>query len=388
MFHYAYDAWNRLVKVYADDTGEPGDLIATYEYDGAKRRIEKVVTAAGGGPAHFHYFYNHDWQLLEERFVDEEDELLASNEYVWSPRYIDVPIVRFHDANGDGDYLDQGDNVRYYTGDANYNVTATIDADSGDVLERYVYTAYGTVTVYSATWTNPSAPASDGPLYCGYFFDTAIALYKVRNRYVHSSLSTFVSRDLISYRGGMNLYEYCSNSPVARTDPTGLLQTVGTLQTQCYSVCAAQYSHWWQYHLYVGCISGCDGLYGGYDIQVDAGFIVGIGVAKVSCCDANGAEHSVILKKTCVGVLAGVSASTHVLANINGENCPNAYTEYFFEWAAGVGVAGVSGEVGVFSPPGQSVVGGGGFIGVGTPVEVKLCYYTIVDDEVVPCACN
>jgi len=64
--HYVYDVWNRLVEVRADDSGEPGDLIAIYEYDGANRRIEKVVT----GTSHTHYYYNQRWQMLEERFVD------------------------------------------------------------------------------------------------------------------------------------------------------------------------------------------------------------------------------------------------------------------------------------------------------------------------------
>jgi len=65
------------------------------------------------------YFYNQDWQLLEERCVDGVGA--ASNQYVWSPRYIDAPVVRFQDGNGDGDLLDAVDNTRYYTGDANYN---------------------------------------------------------------------------------------------------------------------------------------------------------------------------------------------------------------------------------------------------------------------------
>jgi RHS repeat-associated protein len=219
--HYAYDAWNRLVKVYADDSGEPGDLITAYEYDGAKRRIEKVVTAEGGGPTHVHYFYNHDWQLLEERFVGEQDELLASSQYVWSLRYIDAPIVRFHDANGDGDYLDEGDNIRYYTGDANYNVTAIVDAATGDIVERHAYTAYGTATVYSAAWTDPAAPTTDGPLYCGYFFDAETGLYQVRNRYYDASLSAFVGRDPI--QADANLYRYVGDNPIIGSDPSGLV---------------------------------------------------------------------------------------------------------------------------------------------------------------------
>jgi RHS repeat-associated protein len=131
-------------------------------------------------------------------------------------------VVRFHDDNGDGDLLDVGDNTRYYTTDANQNVTATIDAATGDVVERYVYNAYGKATVYDDAWANPAAPTVDGPLYCGYFFDAETGLYQVRNRYYDSGLSTFVSRD--PAEDDRNLYRYVGNNPVLLTDPSGLQQ--------------------------------------------------------------------------------------------------------------------------------------------------------------------
>ncbi|MCE5267513.1 MAG: RHS repeat-associated core domain-containing protein, partial [Planctomycetaceae bacterium] len=138
----------------------------------------------------------------------------------------DSPVMRFHDANGDGDCLDAADNIRYYAGDANFNVTATIDAATGAVIERYVYTAYGTPAVYSATWTSPAAPTTDGPLYCGYFFDAETGLYQVRNRYYDDGLSTFVSRDPIGHDVGYwNLYLYAACSPLSRVDPAGLFWT-------------------------------------------------------------------------------------------------------------------------------------------------------------------
>jgi len=113
-------------------------------------------------------------------------------------------------------------NTHYYTGDANFNVTATIDATTGDIVERYVCTAYGKATVYSPTWTTPTAPATDGPLYCGYFFDAETALYQVRHRYYDSSLSTFTSRDPIGYEGDINFYRYVGDSPLNAVDPEGL----------------------------------------------------------------------------------------------------------------------------------------------------------------------
>ena len=219
--HFVRDAWNRQVAVYEDDgdgTFEPGTddaLVARYEYDGANRRIEKTLADSTATD----YYYNQNWQMLEERTVSGSNT--AVNQYVWLPRYIDAPVVRFHDGNGDGDLLDAGDNTHYYTGDANFNVTTTIDAD-GSVVERNVLDAYGKATVYDSAWANPAAPTTDGPLYCGYFFDAESGNSVARNRISVTSVGTWDRTDPISYRGGINLYEYVGDSPIDRADPRGL----------------------------------------------------------------------------------------------------------------------------------------------------------------------
>ena len=43
------------------------------------------------------------------------------DQYVWDIRYIDAPVVRFHDGDTDGSYNDPEDNTLYYCNDANYN---------------------------------------------------------------------------------------------------------------------------------------------------------------------------------------------------------------------------------------------------------------------------
>ncbi len=222
-----YDAWNRLVKVYADDgdgTFEPGtddDLLVTYEYDGLNRRIEKGVTADGGGARDVDYFYNESWQLLESQDDDGSD--VAIDQTVWDVSYVDAPVVRYHDANGDGDYLDTGDTIQYYTWDANQNITAAIEED-GTIVERYVYTPYGSPTVYDASWANGAAPTEDGPLFAGYHYDTETGLYHVRNRQYHPTLGNFTTRDPIGYAAGdVNLYRYVGNDSLRATDPSGLV---------------------------------------------------------------------------------------------------------------------------------------------------------------------
>jgi RHS repeat-associated protein len=222
--NYQYDAWNRLVKVTSDQDWYVNGYIyfAKYGYDGLNRRIEREVYMGSMMAPVNHYYYNQNWQMLEDRLVVGPFGTCGSKEYIWSPRYVDSPIVSFYDDP----YQPQYNNTLYYTTDANHNVTATIDAATGDVVNRYAYTAYGKATEYDADWSNPAAPAGDGPLYCGYFFDAETGNYLARNRYYSANLGTFISRDPIGYDAGdMNLYEYTGDSPLTHTDPTGLKLT-------------------------------------------------------------------------------------------------------------------------------------------------------------------
>ncbi len=104
--HYVYDAWNRLVAVRADDTGEPGDLIAQYEYDGLNRRMVKTVFD-GEDAETSEFFYNESWQLLEERTTAGEDE--SATHHAWDLSHVDAPVARLFNANADGDFTDAGD---------------------------------------------------------------------------------------------------------------------------------------------------------------------------------------------------------------------------------------------------------------------------------------
>ena len=144
------------------------------------------------------------------------------NHYVWDIAYIDAPVMRYHDADANGDFTDPGDDTRYYTYDANWNVTGAIDED-GTVLARYGYDPYGMATEYAADWTGGTAPSEDGPLYAGYFFDAETGLYHVRNRQYQADTGKFLQRDPIGYSAGdSNLTRYVGSSPLSAIDPMGL----------------------------------------------------------------------------------------------------------------------------------------------------------------------
>jgi RHS repeat-associated protein len=170
-------------------------------------------------------------------------------QYVWSLRYIDSPVVCLHDGTLDGDvdddYAEHGaaDWRTYYLTDANHNVTTTIRVDNNNsVVQKggvdvgivhYAYTPFGSMTLYNALWASESGCIEDSfdrPLYAGYFFDVETGLYQVRARYYDPSLSRFINRDPIGYNGGMNLYAYCGGNPINATDPMGTDSRLEQLQ--------------------------------------------------------------------------------------------------------------------------------------------------------------
>jgi len=231
--HYAYDAWNRMVGVYADDQGQPGAAQCTYGYDGLHRQVWRTPV---GMPAH--YYYNESWQLVEEVYG------LSTTQHVWDVRYIDAAVCSDRDGNHDGDCEDaatgvqgsnEGDRHLYYMQDANFNVTGLVDGYDGAVLQRYSYDPYGKPTVLHGVRDSQGTDTSASEwqarttftlgnefLYCGYRYDPLAGHYRVRYRVYHPTLGRWTARDPIGYKGGMSLLAYVASRPVSHADAMGL----------------------------------------------------------------------------------------------------------------------------------------------------------------------
>ena len=157
-----WDAWNRLVEAKDGAT-----VIGVYEYDALNRRVKRHVDSQApdnpnGIDTYLHYFYNSAWQVLETRDTttesDQPENLQPDWQYVWSPRYIDAPVLR--DKNTDADGLCDDERL-YYLGDANFNVTTLVDT-GGDAVERYLYEPYGKETIYDGAWGSTRSASSYG----------------------------------------------------------------------------------------------------------------------------------------------------------------------------------------------------------------------------------
>ncbi|MGB2823034.1 MAG: RHS repeat-associated core domain-containing protein [Phycisphaerae bacterium] len=235
--HLVYDAWGRLAKVHEDDGDTAGSLDAndtlraTYRYDGLHRRVRKIVVGDDGNSTPYDFYHNNRWQVLEVR---RHDDTAAWKQYVWDIRYIDAPVIRWWDDDNDGSFEPGDGEVHYYTGGANFNVTALLDANSGKVVERYLYDPYGGRTVLDGNddadtgvveWAPDGDNRSDYDneiLYCGYRHDPETGLFRVRNRYLDPTTGSWTTRDPAGYVDGMNLYQYATSLPTSRSDPSGM----------------------------------------------------------------------------------------------------------------------------------------------------------------------
>jgi len=157
---------------------------------------------------------------------------------IWSLRYIDSPVLRDRDADGNAATGDLGaaasgmEQRVYYLTDGNFNPNGapsgvtTLAGTDGAILERYAYDAYGQPRVYDPNWASREYGSSyaNAILFCGYFRDAETGMYHVRHRYYHPQLGRWMSRDPLGYVDGMNSYEYVSGCPTVWSDYLGLLK--------------------------------------------------------------------------------------------------------------------------------------------------------------------
>ena len=92
---------------------------------------------------------------------------------------------------------------------------------SGTSQAEYSYNAWG--QVISATGTL----AAVNPIrYRGYYYDKESGLYYLKSRYYDPEICRFINADGLSSTGqgflGCNLFAYCGNNPINRTDLDGL----------------------------------------------------------------------------------------------------------------------------------------------------------------------
>ncbi|MBV9007547.1 MAG: RHS repeat protein [Verrucomicrobia bacterium] len=189
---YTYDAQNRVLSAATAGTSD------TFLYDGLNRQIGKKI-----GSGSMYYRVYDGWDLLGEYLKG------SANAY-WAYLYGAGGIVKNLVTNN------------YYYQDASGSTTHLANS-SGTLIEAYRYDLQGTPVFLTPTGTlKTNTSYGVRHLFTGQQWYNELKLYDLRNRYYLPDIGRFLQGDPIGFKGdATNLYRYCGNNPLTRSDPAG-----------------------------------------------------------------------------------------------------------------------------------------------------------------------
>ena len=107
----------------------------------------------------------------------------------------------------------------YYLRNLLSDVAGIIDTN-GNVVVNYTYDSWG--KLISVTGSQADTVGALNPIrYRGYYYDAETGFYYLNSRYYDAETGRFISPDVLSEDG--NLYSYCQNDPINRSDESGYL---------------------------------------------------------------------------------------------------------------------------------------------------------------------
>lgn len=95
---------------------------------------------------------------------------------------------------------------------------------SGNIAEKYSYDAFGVPKITDGNGNARSQSAYGNRfMFTGREYLAELGIYDYRHRMYHPGLGRFFQTDPTGFDAGdMNLFRYCDDDPVDRSDPTGL----------------------------------------------------------------------------------------------------------------------------------------------------------------------
>ncbi|MHB8127234.1 MAG: RHS repeat-associated core domain-containing protein [Desulfitobacteriaceae bacterium] len=183
----SYDALNQLVSTVTN----ANTVINAYNGEGL--RVAKTVNGAVTK-----YLYEYDKVILE---IDGNGSPIARN--VYGTNLLARTV---------------GGQTLFYMYNGHADVTALLDAATGNVAATYYYDAFGNIQDQTGSINNNIT-------YAGYQYDKETGLYYLNARMYDPITARFMQED--TYRGdlndplSLNLYTYGANNPIKYDDPSG-----------------------------------------------------------------------------------------------------------------------------------------------------------------------
>ncbi|MEM6259385.1 MAG: RHS repeat-associated core domain-containing protein [Planctomycetota bacterium] len=213
---HTFDFDNMLSQAVVSSASPRGvEGTHSYTYDALGRRVSKTVNPTAGS-AVTTVFVCAGQQVIAE-YTPGSGAANPERKYIFcATGYIDEPVALI-DATG------PSEDTYYYHRNRQFSIIGLTD-DTGTVIERYAYTAYGQTTVLDAGAALDADGISDvlNPYtYTGRRLDDETGLHYFRARYHDAVLGRFLERDPLGYPDGLNSYA-AYHVMWGGVDPSGL----------------------------------------------------------------------------------------------------------------------------------------------------------------------
>jgi RHS repeat-associated protein len=215
---YTFDAWNHIATV----KNASGATIATYAYNAAGQRIAETdasATTAG-------FYYGGSGKIIELRH-----DSTVTSQNVYNTDYTNDLLVR-DDNSTSGNLGVSGSGLGervFVQHDALCDVTALVNT-SGVVVQRFIYSPYGTITVLSPSWVATEDAYNFSFGFQDMWRDPATSLDYTVNRDYDAAIGTWLQPDPIGLTSGSDAYQAFDGSPSDLTDPSGLMPPLNRMR--------------------------------------------------------------------------------------------------------------------------------------------------------------
>ena len=210
----SYNALNQPVAISSPSM--PSGQFTWFGYDPLGRCVKRWVgpaTATDTATNPATYYYYDGWNLVQE-----------------GPAAATADWIYFHGARVDeliASHQFSTNFWNYYHYDARGHVSLLTD-ETGALKEQYDYRAFGDPLFFNGAGTSITGTARGNRfLFTGREWLKELKLYDYRHRLYQPVLGRFPQPDPKEFDAGdYNLYRYCHNDPINKSDPTGLFYVI------------------------------------------------------------------------------------------------------------------------------------------------------------------
>ena len=239
-YSYTNSQWGDLLTSYNgtaieyDEIGNPLSYYngSSYDFTWNGRRLAMATK----GTKYMSFAYNSDGLRISKTVNDVTRHYVYDGDLLVAEYTDTEAIVYIYDAFNSpigfkcrtSSYTADAWDVYWYGKNLQGDIVAVYNS-AGTLLMSYEYTAWGGATRYYSNGGGTTTATKNNLTYRGYYYDSDLGMYYLQSRYYDPVICRFINADIPDVITATptaltdkNLYAYCDNNPVMRSDHDGM----------------------------------------------------------------------------------------------------------------------------------------------------------------------